>query len=183
VAELTGIEVVIAQLDRQPVSQARAALLSDAERARAARFGSALERRRYIAAHATLRELLAERCGQGATLRFSLSRKAGLAAFAFASRRAVGIDIEAVRPVAEADAIAATIFSGRERRAFAAAPDKVLGFLVGWTRTEALGKALGRGLLLPAEALEAAVQERWSVRSFIPFNGFVAALAAAPDPQ
>jgi 4'-phosphopantetheinyl transferase len=177
--ELGDIEVVVAELDREPVSVQRAALLSQAERERAARLRSEVERRRYLASHAILQELRAERRGK----RFSLSRKAGLAAYAFASDRAVGIDIEALRPVAEADAIAATIFSGRERRAFAAAPDKVLGFLVGWTRTEALAKALGRGLLLPVAALDAALDARWSVCSFVPFIGFVAALAAAPDPD
>lgn len=198
VPKIEGIEIIVAPLDRDLESiDARAASLSAAERERAARFRSNADRRRFIAAHSTLRELLGARSGSppeslqlesgkhgkpvlaGSRLQFSLSRSGELAAYAFARGRAVGIDVEAIRPLAAADAIAAKTFPYREWRAYAAlsAGDKVRGFFRGWTRAEALAKALGGGLTLPPEALEAALEDDWMVRSFAPAPGFAAAVA------
>jgi 4'-phosphopantetheinyl transferase len=192
-----GIHVVVARL--RDDADARRAWLSDAERKRAARLRSGVDRGRYIAAHATLRELLAARVGEapaslqlesdergkpalrGSDVQFSLSRSEGLAAFAIACGRAVGIDIEAVRPLADADAIAARMFPRLEYRAYAAlpAPDRIAGFFRGWTRTEALAKALGGGIGLPPSALDAALEDGWVVRSFVPAPGFGGAVAWA----
>jgi 4'-phosphopantetheinyl transferase len=198
---VTGIEVIVMRLHEQVESiDLGAALLSEAERERAARFRFDADRRRFIAAHSTLRELLGARSGSppgslqlesakhgkpvlaGSSLQFSLSRSGELAAYAFARGRAVGIDVEAIRPLAEADEIAARTFPRREWRAYAelSAPDKVPGFFRGWTRTEALAKGHGGGLALPREALEAALEDHWVVCSFTPAPGFVAALAAEP---
>lgn len=192
------IQIVVAWLDPEPDSPGRsAASLSAAERERAARFRSAADRRRFVVAHSKLRELLGARCGTppeslqlesgkhgkpvlaGSRLQFSLSRSGELAAFAFACGRAVGIDIEAVLPLAAAEAIAARTFPRREWRAYAAlAPrDKLPGFFRGWTRTEALAKALGGGLALPREAINAALEDHWVVRSFVPAPGFAGAVA------
>jgi 4'-phosphopantetheinyl transferase len=178
-AVVQGIEVIVARLDEHRESlKLSAASLSPAEQERAARFRFSADRRRYIASHATLRALLGARPG----LRYSLSRSAELAAYAFARGRHVGIDIEAIRPLAEADAIVERTFPRRERDAYAALPvrDKALGFFRGWTRTEALAKALGGGLTLAPEALDAALEEHWTVRSFVPAAGFAGALACSP---
>lgn len=151
------------------------------------------------AAHALLRELLGARLGEapaslrfqrgkhgkptvpGARLQFSLSRSAGLAGYAFARGRGVGIDVEAVRPLADADAIAARIFPRREYQAYAALPacDRNAGFFRGWTRTEALAKAIGVGMGLSREVLDEALEAGWVVRSLAPVRGFAAALAHA----
>src|SRR5204862_277059 len=93
--------------------------------------------RRFVVARARLRQLLGERLGvspasvdlargahgkpalarQGrdSDLRFNLSRSRDLAVYAFASGREVGIDVEAVRPMPDADAIVARWFSRREQ--------------------------------------------------------------------
>jgi 4'-phosphopantetheinyl transferase len=195
---MTPVEIIVTPLDAEPASIERlAAALSQAERARAARLRFGAQRRRYIATRAKLHELLAARCGApsgtlrleegrhgkpalaGSRLQFSLSRSASLAAFAFARDRAVGIDLEAIRPLAEADAIAEQAFPWREWRAYAALPAhaRLRAFFRGWTRTEALAKALGRGLGAGRETLDAAQEGPWLVRSFCPAAGFVAALA------
>lgn len=198
------IEIVVARVHAQLEStEPSAALLSAAERERAARFHFDADRRRFIRVHARLRELLGARSGvppealqlepgqhgkpvlAGSRLHFSLSRSDELAAYAFAWDRAVGIDIEAIRPLAAADAIVAKTFPRRERQAYAglAPRDKVPGFFRGWTRTEALAKALGAGLTLPPEALDAALDDHWVVHSFVPAPGFAGAVAySLPGP-
>jgi 4'-phosphopantetheinyl transferase len=197
-----SVEIVVKRLDLalEPVDLSGASL-SAAERERAARFRFDADRRRFIAAHSTLRKLLGARSGSppeslqietgahgkpvlaGSSLQFSLSRSGELAAYAFARGCAVGIDVETIRPLEDADAIAARTFPGREWQVYEALParDKLPGFYRGWTRTEALAKALGGGLTLPREALDAALEERWVVRSFAPAPGFSGAVACSSE--
>ena len=175
------------------------ASLAPEERERAARFFFPRHRRRYIAARGLLRRLLGERLGMapqdirlayGANgkprladeaMRFSVSHSGELALFAFSKAREVGVDIEAVRPIDSADAIAAHILSQRERRAYAAARDKVAAFLRFWTRKEALAKAIGAGFSIAPEKLEPARAPGWHVHSFCPLPGFIAAIACHTD--
>ena len=140
--------------------------LSAAERRRAERFVFERERRRYAVARGLLREQLASRLGVApeeveldsgpfgkpvvphSDLRFNVSRSREAAVFAFSRGHEVGIDVEAVRDVPEADAIAARFFSRRENGSFLALSprDKPRGFFNCWTRKEAFLKALGPGL-------------------------------------
>lgn len=203
---LQNVEIVVARFESGPAAKgpdAGEALLSPAERQSALRFRLPSDRRRFVAARALLRRLLAARLGlppeslriesgeQGkpmlvaSRLQFSLSYSDALMAYAFAHGRAVGIDVEALRPFEEADAVAERTFHRRERRAYKtlAARDKPAGFFRGWTRVEALAKALGGGLQLPREALDAALEHGWSVQSFCPAPGYAGAVAlsgAAP---
>src|SRR6185436_1875911 len=126
------VDLVVVHLE---AIDASAASLSAAERERAQRFCSASERCWYLAAHAMLRELLAERCGMapasldfvagehgkpalaGSPWQFSLSHREGLAVYAFALGRAVGVDLEPIRPFALADAVAQSAFPRRELKA------------------------------------------------------------------
>ena len=198
------VQVVVARLDPGPQkARALARLLSQAERSRAARFRFERERRRFIVARATLRELLAERLdvppesiefvyareGKPALAerfarsgwRFNLSHCGELAVYAFSRAREVGVDVEAVHAIAEADAIAARVFSRREHQAYraAAASERPLAFFRGWTRKEAFVKALGGGLSMPLAELDVADAplRGWSVESFSPEPGFIGALA------
>lgn len=170
-----AVEVVQVRLDVTPRRvRDLTSRLSAAERRRAARFVFERDRRRYAMTRALLREQLAARLAvapdevelrpgpsgkpaisQG-DLRFSLSRSGEAAVFAFSQHREVGIDVEAVREVPEADAIAARFFSRREHEAFRALSscDKPLGFFNCWTRKEALLKALGQGLRQPLDRFE-----------------------------
>jgi 4'-phosphopantetheinyl transferase len=200
------IELVVARLDeRAQAARAMAAWLSEAERHKASRLRFERDRRRFIVARARLRELLAARLGtrpQALELvcgtngkpqlgprfahtgwRFNASHCDEIALYAFSPASDVGIDIEAIRPVAEADAIAEQSFSPLERSTYVALEraDRPLGFLRLWTRKEALAKALGEGLALPLERLDAAAPPRgWRLESFSPLPGFIAALAAQP---
>ena len=188
------IEVVVACLDPGAAAQGRlAAHLSREERLRAGRYASERDRRRFVVTRGRLRELLAERVGAAAGdldlvsgrngkpalggrfaasgLRFSASRCEELAIYAFA-RHEVGIDLEKVRALPGADAIAERICSPAELRAYRslASEGRLAGFFALWTRKEALAKARGDGLSGDLRALDAS-----AVRNFQPASGFVAA--------
>jgi len=151
--------------------RASAALLSDAERRRARRLAFDRDARRFIVARARLRELLAARLGVGAeSVEFeygphgkpALSRRFAGADLhfkrvalrttsprnAFSSGHAIGIDLEAVRVMSDADDIAARYFSRRENTTYRTLHprDRPRGSLNCWTRKEAFVKALGDGL-------------------------------------
>jgi 4'-phosphopantetheinyl transferase len=194
------VEVVVARLDvDQQAVHALTAWLSDEERQRAGRFHLARDRRRYTVARGRLRQLLAYRLcthprsvglcygahgkprlapgsAAAADWRFNVSHSGDLALLAFCRGREVGIDVEAVHAVQDADAIAAWYFPPRELAAFLSlAPrDKALGFFAGWTRTEALGKALGAGLHCASACDD---DSGWRLQGFYPAPGYVAALA------
>jgi 4'-phosphopantetheinyl transferase len=195
-------EVVMARLDAGPEEvRSLRARLSDAERQRAGRFRYERDRRRFIVARARLRELLAARLDvkpQAIELAYGKNGKPGLAqryadsgwrfnvahcddvaVYAFSRDSDVGIDIEAIRAIPEADDIAARFFSRREYAAYSAlAPrDRPLGFLQCWTRKEALAKALGDGLSMPLDEFDVSRASGWRLQSFSPLPGFVAALA------
>ena len=215
-----AIEVVMARLDPEPEAvRALAAWLCDAERQRAGRFHFDRDRRRFVVARARLRQLLAARLGvrpEWVTLaygkngkpalaqrfadtdwRFNVAHCDDVAVYAFSPGREIGIDIEAIRAVREADDIAARFFSRRENQAYLAlAPgDKPLGFFNCWTRKEAFVKALGDGLSMPPDRFDVSLapgepaqilrvegtpgeDSGWRLDSFSPLPGFVAALAS-----
>ena len=197
--------------------RACASLLSDAERERASRFAFARDARRFIVGRARLRQLLAARLGarpesvelvygahgkpalanpgRDRDLRFNLSRRDDVAVYVLSFGREVGIDVEAVRVIRDADTIAARFFSRREHAAYQALDPrhKPLGFVNCWTRKEAFVKALGEGLShpldsfdvslapgAPAELLRVETTPRddrgWRMEGFSPAPGFVAAV-------
>jgi len=152
-------------------------MLAADEQVRAARFIRARDRRRFVSCRAALRQILGvlldaspgslqfRAGGQGKPelvpepgrdepsdcrhpLRFNVSHSAELALIAVCRGRELGVDIERVRPFAEADRIVASFFSTAEQAAFAMIPDeaKDRAFVRGWTRKEAVLKALGIGL-------------------------------------
>lgn len=193
------IDVVVARLDPDLEAQGRlAACLAPHERQRAERYVAERDRRRFVVARGRLRELLAERVGTSAEavdivpgrngkpalgprfaatrLRFSVAHCEDLAIYAFAFGREVGVDLEKVRQMPEADAIAGRICSSREMQAYAAlAPSQRLaGFFGLWTRKEALAKALGEGLSANLRELDVS-----SLANFFPASGFIAAATCA----
>jgi 4'-phosphopantetheinyl transferase len=198
-----SVQLVSARLDAPPELVRRLyARLCGAERRRASRFRFERDRRRFVVARARLRELLAQRletrpesiefaygvngkprlAGPGARSgwRFNVSHCEDLALYAFSSAGEIGIDVEAVHALAEADDIAARLFSRREHETYRAlAPrDRPLGFFRCWTRKEAFVKALGDGLCVPlAEVDVSAAPPGWRLHSFAPVPGFIAALA------
>ena len=196
---LEKVDVVVESLD---VDEAPLrALLSPDEQQRAARFVFREDRRRYIVARARLRQLLGERLGAApralefiysehgkpalapryeGDLRFNLSHCEDVAVYAFADAAEVGVDVEAVRRLDDADEIAMRVFSPRERVAYLRLPEgeRPWGFFRCWTRKEAFVKALGSGLSHPLEDLDVSpAPEGWMLHSFVPGPGLVAAVA------
>ena len=192
-------EIVVARLDAAPEEvRSLEACLSSAERRRAGRFRFERDRRRFVVARARLREELAARLGvrpervefaygesgkprlANQELQFSVSHCDDVALFAFSQGAEVGVDVEAIRPVREAYAIAMQFFSPLELAGYAAlAPrDRLLGFLRVWTRKEAYIKALGVGFSMALEHFDLSRAPRgWRLHSFFPVPGFIASLA------
>ncbi len=146
-------------------------VLSDDERARAARFVRARERRRFARCRAALREILGRLlhepagslrfraaavgkpeldrgAGDEVFLRFNVSHSAELGIIAVSRGPEVGVDLERLRPVSEAERIVASFFTAAEQEAFAAIdePARAAAFLRGWTRKEAVLKGFGMGI-------------------------------------
>ncbi len=115
---------------------------------------------------------------------------------AVADGRELGVDLERLRPVGEAERIVASFFTAAEQAAFAAIadPDRPEAFLRGWTRKEAVLKAFGSGIaglaarhetgfgrepllarFVPADPSPRV--DRWYLWEAAPRAGFVAALA------
>jgi len=212
-----AIDVVVTRpVVGREVARVAAALLSDAERQRASRFLFDRDRDRFIVGRARLRQLLAARLGTrpesvelvygahgkpalarwfaDSDLRFNLSHCDDVTLYAFSFGREIGVDVEAVRVIRDADDIAARFFSHRENQAYRALEprDRPLGFFQCWTRKEAFIKALGDGLSypldrfdvsltpgVPAEILRVAAVPGdcgWRMESLSPASGFVAAV-------
>jgi 4'-phosphopantetheinyl transferase len=213
-----AIEVVVARLDVAPEAvRASGALLSDAERLRASRFVFDPDRGRFTVARARLRQLLGLRLGvrpesvelvygdrgkpalargyADSGLRFNVSHCGDIAAYAFSTGREIGIDVEAVRVIRDADYIAARLYSRDENEAYLALDprDKPLGFFNCWTRKEAFIKALGDGLYHPLDRFDVSLAPGeparilrvgntpgaccgWHMESLSPAPGLVAAV-------
>ena len=159
-------ELWLVDLGSLPASQ-QLAWLSDAEHERAARFVFERDRRRYLAAHCALRQLLSARTGRPAaalefsegpfgkpslphepSCAFNMSHSADVALVTMADAGEIGVDVEMLRPMPDAPALARQNFSASECAELAAAriEDQALAFLAGWTRKEACLKAIGSGL-------------------------------------
>jgi len=191
-------------------------LLSPDERARADRFYAEGDRLRFAVGRGALRTILgrylrlapdrlafrygprgkpalAGETGPSAP-RFNLAHSHDLALLAVAGGREVGVDVEAVRPIPDADRLVARFFSAREGAEYADLPDaeKIGAFFRGWTRKEAYVKATGDGLSMPLDRFDVPLAAgpillrvpdrpeeaaRWSLRDLDPGAGFAAAVA------
>lgn len=216
------VHVWRAALDRPPEeTRALARLLAAEERERAASFRFARDRDRYVVGRATLRLILARYTGcdpAGLVFRlgphgkpalertagaegteaphFNVAHADGLALYAVARGRRVGVDLERMRPIADAEQIAARFFAPRECAALAAmAPDaRLRPFFACWTRKEAYVKATGDGLSRPLDGFavtlapgepaalldvadDPAEVERWRLAALAPARGYIGALA------
>jgi 4'-phosphopantetheinyl transferase len=211
----TIVEVWVIRLDLGRIATDRLrAWLSRDELKRAAGFHFDRDRSRYIVTHGAVRAILAERLGlspqqvafevgphgkprlsaEGPSPGFNLSHSDGIALCAVTGGVEVGVDIEALRVVPDAEAIARRHFSAREvedwlRLSTSERPD---GFLRLWSCKEAWIKACGMGLSMPLDLSEISVSRdsarlhsvhgsqleasRWTLRSFDPAPGYVGAV-------
>lgn len=129
-------------------------------------------------------------------LRFNVSHSHELALFAVARDREIGVDIEWMRPLEDAEQIATRFFSAREQAELRNLPHslKHQGFYNCWTRKEAYIKAIGEGLyqaldefdvsLTPGEPVQLLSvlgkpeeAKRWLLQAVQAPAGYAAALA------
>ncbi|MCB2099392.1 MAG: 4'-phosphopantetheinyl transferase superfamily protein [Rhodobacterales bacterium] len=199
------------------------ALLDADERTRSAAAASARGRRRFALRRQALRHLLAAYGGLTAAdvayavgpwgrprlaaapprpVRFNASHAGDWGLVALTRDRDPGVDLEALVPHDDLDAVARRYFADRERADLAAlAPaDRLAGFYRAWTRKEALIKAWGEGLSHPLDAFAVSLAagepprlrwldhgrrpgDGWALAHLDPAPGYVGALAlpgAAP---
>jgi 4'-phosphopantetheinyl transferase len=197
-------------------------LLSPDELDRASRFYLDRDRRRFVVGRGLLRIILARylQCDadalqfaygadgkpalldQTADLQFSVAHSSRVGVVAVVSERLVGVDVERVRDLPDADRVAARIFSEPEARIVHALPypAKIAAFFACWTRKEAYVKALGAGVACPLDSFAVSCQpfeeprltwvaddpqeaELWSFYSFSPAEAYTAAVVVeGPQP-
>ncbi len=135
-------------------------------------------------------------------LRFNISHSADLAVIAVVAGRAIGVDVEKVKPDVEYLELAERFFSRNEYQALSAVPSNQLGraFFACWTRKEAFIKACGDGLSFPLSEFSVSIYPdapatlnevradpkaaiRWSLFNLRPREGFIGALAVEGPPQ
>lgn len=146
-----------------------APLLSEDEQMRAGRFHFKQHRDGFIAGRGLLRLILANYLGSSPSevrfdygesgkprvaddrenrLHFNLAHSGDLLVYALSFDRRIGVDIELVRSIPDAEQIADHYFSPDEIKALKWLPaqQKLAGFFACWTRKEAYVKAIGTGL-------------------------------------
>jgi len=195
-----------------------AGVLSPAEREQAQRFHFDKDRRQYVVSHTALREILGgylatdpaclrfERSSRRKPelapefappqLRFNLSHTRGMALIAVTLQRDVGVDVEFVHRVVEAEPIAERFFSPAENVQLRRLPagQRQQAFFTCWTRREAYLKATGEGIAESLDQLEVTFSPseparlvsvrgdrqaaaQWQLEALSPGPDYVAALA------
>ncbi|ODU00868.1 MAG: hypothetical protein ABS79_02660 [Planctomycetes bacterium SCN 63-9] len=157
-----------------PIDDLFGEILSDDERVRAKRLMRPKDRLRFARCRAAVRSILGQiegvppsslRFGSGphgkphleppsgnrtpTPVDFNVSHSGGLAVVAATRGRALGIDVEQIRRIREADRIVETFFTEVERAQYMSIADhgRDAAFMRGWTRKEAILKGLGKGLV------------------------------------
>jgi len=207
------VHVWVASLDVPGVEVQRlASMLPLQERRRADALDSPL-RRRFLCRRGLRRAILARYTGcppgelqlrtgprgkpeLAGDLQFSCADSGDTAVVAVGRGRRVGVDVERLRPVRDAVAVARMHFTSAEHAQLCALPPRQrdTAFLWGWTRKEAYVKAHGDGLARaldsftvslahPTEPARADIIDdgrlgRWALQAFVPAVGHVAAVAA-----
>ena len=193
-------------------------ILSTEERDRAQKFYFEEDRRHYMMARGTLRVILSRyldtepsqlrfrtnRYGKPSLaspsgeewLNFNVSHSGGIALYAVAHGRKVGIDLERIREDVSHELLTKRFFSPREYDVLQALPAEVKNraFFDCWTRKEAYIKARGEGLTAPLRRFDVSLEpgeparllnselhpddvSRWSLQEITVAHGYAAAVA------
>lgn len=213
------VHVWTASLQPAPATAAACeAMLSPDEKTRASRFFFERDSSRFVAARGTLRAILGRylhleprtikfiysergkpslaKMAAREHIHFNLAHSCDLAVVAVSKIPNIGIDLEKLRPIKDAEGIAERFFSQREANLLKSLPptQRQVGFFNLWTRKEAWLKATGEGIgellnqvevsLLPGEAArllsisnDADTAAEWTLRELIPASGYLGALA------
>jgi 4'-phosphopantetheinyl transferase len=152
-------------------------MLPEHELNRAQRFHFEHDRRRFIVAHGILRSILSDYVKQPAgelifqhnkygkpslassDIVFNLSHSDEFALCAVSRSGAVGVDIEFIRDVKDWEEMSTFIFTSCEREELYSLPpeERLIGFFSGWTRKEAIVKAIGHGLSVPLSSFSVTI--------------------------
>jgi 4'-phosphopantetheinyl transferase len=198
-------------------------VLSPEEKARALRFVRFRDGRHFVRCRGGLRLILAQLTGTSASAlvfcfgrggkpelaagtgqpdaglpRFNVTHSHSQALIGLSLGREIGVDLERLRPISQADRIVESYFTPAEQAQFVGldAPARAEAFLRGWTRKEAILKAKGVGLAGLAAGYETMFGtkplsgqfelasplyriEDWILWEAAPGEEFVAALAVA----
>lgn len=196
------------------------ATLSDRERARADRFVFEKHKVRYVFAQGVLRDVLSQATGIGAaeieftgnlygkpflktaagaaTLQFNLSHSADMVAVGLMEHRAIGVDVEYIRPVHDLESVALDNYTPGEFDTIYGVPaeEQKAMFFRYWTRKESYIKAVGKGLSIPLNTFDTRFEpgargrklgrttdaphiESWWIEDLTPPSGHAASYAAA----
>lgn len=213
--------VEIGQALPDAVLCARRELLSADEVERAGRLKTRVLRDRYVLCRGALRRLLGDYLGRAprtlvfeygpsgkpalctgraageAPIEFNVSHADDLALIALTRHSRVGIDVERIRSLPDADALVRRFFAPGEQAQYMSLPaeSRTSAFFRCWTRKEAFVKASGGGLSQPLDEFDVTLGPDeparllrvaglstppggWSLHSFQPAPGHAAAVAA-----
>jgi 4'-phosphopantetheinyl transferase len=211
------VQVWCARLDLPQEQLNRLALnLSAEELTRAGRKSTVAECWKFIAGRGMLRELLSRVTGRPAhrleidystcgkpeliqplharRLWFNLSYAGPMVMYALSYDRPVGVDLAAVQPISQMEALSMRHFSADERETLMQLPlaSRLAGFFNCWTRKEAYLKARGDGFTIPLRWFSVSLRpgetprlvhtpdqaeaRRWLFRHLEPAPGYVSAL-------
>lgn len=188
-------------------------VLSLEEQSKADKFYFEPDRNRFTVARAILRTLLGNYLEhnpseikfsyakngkpflENTSLQFNLSHSQDLALCAFTYQRELGIDVEYLRLMNDAEQIAKRFFSPSESSLFCSLSpeEQQLAFFRCWTRKEAYIKAIGDGLSYPLDKFDVTFTsdqpvellrvlsspkeaKRWSLKELVPRKNFIGAL-------
>lgn len=195
--------------------------LSPDEQVRATQFYFDKDRTRFIIAHGSLRAILSSylevkpseigiitsidskpvladtHTRSDGNICFNLSHAAGIALYAVALNRQVGIDVECIHPSLDCDPLINRFYSPNEQKALKVLPstERKYMFYRYWVLKEAYIKAKGEGLSCPLESFSVAFDglddspflkvpmkpeesSRWSMKELDPGHGYIGALVA-----
>lgn len=215
----SDVHVWCASLEQSDVQVHKLAqTLSEDEQARANRFYFERDRKHFTVGRGLLRTILSHYTGivpnqlqfcygsrgkpalvpqeSDTTIQFNVSHSQGLALYAIASDRQIGIDLEQIRPTSDIEQLAKRFFSPGESAVICSLPpaQKQQAFFRGWTCKEAYLKAIGEGLALLQQVEVSLVLEepprllsidhqdteataRWCLQMLTPASGYMAAIA------
>ncbi len=198
-----GVDVWRVQLDPLAIEHERfLEWLSLDERSRAQRFHSDLDRAQFVVGRGVLRwllgrylvlppalvELVVGSMGKprvaacrGGSIHFNLSHSHGLAVYVFSKECELGVDVELIRPVPEADSILRRHFSQMILERWLQLPVDLRprAFLQAWVEREAMAKREGCGLVGLEDSPDRACAPG-RVIPLVPGPGYVGALAVSP---
>ena len=180
------------------------AILDQEENRRAKAFKFDRDRDRFIRAHVAMRRLLSRVTGIASDklsvqrdelgkptltppcgVQFNLSHSEDQALLAVSRATRIGVDLEKIRPLSDADALAERHFSARERahlRSLPVGAARERAFFHCWTRKEAFVKCTGLGLRTDLRGIESGFSGDMMVggvliRSLPVVDAFAAAIA------